>query len=221
MAAIAQSAPHSAERIFESDDRASGLAKLAELHAEAEETARLANLLGRSLYVAISLALFGVVTVTLSDGVNLVRQVVWCGFVATASVAILVAYAHAMRQPFERFTLKTFASDITAILLFAGFAWGAGAFLVLPAGTGVVSSMLFAVVPAVAIGAFLREREALFLFLAPVTGLTAFASVLVPFADGMLGAGMILVASAAVAGGAVLLDRRPGDSGDAAMLGLS
>jgi hypothetical protein len=219
-----QATPEPAERTSEVTERQSeqsgGIAKLAHLHAEAEETARLANLLGRSFYAAIALPLLGVLTILLSDGTGLARPLVWCAFVAAAAIAMLRTYAHTIGQPFERAALKSFAKDMSAILLYAGFAWGAGAFLALPSGTSVATAILFAAVPGIAIAALLREREAVFLFLAPVATLASFASVLQPFADGALTAGLIVVACAAVAAVAMLRDRRGGDFVRAAMLPL-
>jgi len=97
---------------------------------------------------------------------------------------------------------------MSAILLYAGFAWGAGAFLALPAGTSLAASIVFAIVPSIAVAILLREREAVFLFLAPASMLTAFAGVLKPFAGGALDAGLILIAATAIAGAAVLAEKR-------------
>ena len=219
-----QATAETADRVSEETERQSeqsgGIAKLAHLHAEAEETARLANLLGRSFYAAIVLPLLGVLIVSMSDGTGLARPLVWGAFVAAAAIAMLRTYAHTIGRPFERVALNFFAKDLSAILLYAGFAWGAGAFLVLPAGTGVAAAILFATVPGIAIAASLREREAVFLFLAPVATIASFASVLQPFANGARTAGLILVACAAVAGAAVLLDRRGSDFVRPAMLPL-
>ncbi len=104
--------------------------------------------------------------------------------------------------------------------MFAGFAWGAGAFLALPAGSGVAGAILFATVPAIAVAALLREREAVFLFLAPIATLTSFASVLRPFAQAPLNAALILVACAVVGGAAALRDRRGAAFDRPAMLPL-
>ncbi|MDE1937550.1 MAG: hypothetical protein KGI68_00895 [Alphaproteobacteria bacterium] len=210
------------ERISSEIEPSVAITKLAHLRAEAEETARLANLLGRSLYVAIVLPVLGVLTVGLAEGMNLSSQLVWGGFVALSSIAMLRSYTHTIGQPFEREALKSFAKDLSAILLYTGFAWGAGAFLALPAATGMTGAILFAIAPAIVIALLLREREAVFLFLAPVAMLAPFASVLRPFADGTLDAGLILVACAAVAGLTVLIDRRAtGDFVRPAMLPLT
>jgi hypothetical protein len=220
-----QATPETAERVSDETERqkdqSAGIAKLALLHAEAEETARLANLLGRSLYAAIALPLLGVLTVALAGGTGLARPLVWCAFVAAAAIAMLRAYFHTIGQPFERVALKSFAKDMSAILLYAGFAWGAGAFLALPAGINMAAVILFAAAPGIAVAALLREREAVFLFLAPVATLASFASVLRPFAGGALAAGLILIACAAVAAAIVLRDRRGGDFVRPAMLPLT
>jgi hypothetical protein len=210
MAAFARSTPQIdvPERVSEEIANGSAIARLAALHAEAEETARLANLLGRSLYAAIALAALALLTLGFTDGASVSRQLVWCAFIAAASLVMLRAYRRTIGQPFERVALKSFAEDMSAILLFSGFAWGAGGFLVLSPGTGFIAALLFVAVPAIAIAALLREPEAVFLFLAPMAVLTSFASVLMPFASGALGSGLILIACAAIAGAAVLADRR-------------
>jgi hypothetical protein len=219
MVAITHSLPQP-ERLPKTDDRGSAIARLKSLHAEAEETARLANLLGRSLHAGIALPVLGIVAVGLSDVPNPAAQLIWCGFVATISLAMLVAYRHAMKKPFERAALKDFAKDLSAILLFAGFAWGAGAFLALPAGTSGIAAVLFAAAPAIIVAYLLRDREALYLFLAPVGVLSAAASLLKPFADGVLAAGLIILACAAIAGVSMLHERMTGALGKPAMLSL-
>ena len=219
MVAIAQLYPQP-EPLPKSDDRAGAIARLKLLHTEAAETAHLANLLGRSLHAGIALPVFGVVAVGLSDAMNPTAQLVWCAFVAVVSIAMLVAYRRAMRRPFERTALKDFAKDLSAILLFAGFAWGAGAFLVLPAGTSTMAAVLFAAAPSTVIAYLLRDREALYLFLAPVAALTAAASLLTPFADGLLATGLIIFISAAVAGAAMFSERLTGAQDKPAMLSL-
>lgn len=201
-------APHIEPRLPAAERETDPLSKLTLLHAEAEETARLANLLGRSLYFTLVLPVLCFFVIALSPGVSLASQMTWGVFIAFGVVAILRAYGTAMAAPFERTVLKAFAKDMSAILLYAGFAWGAGAFLALPAGTGVAASILFAVLPAIAVAVLLREREAVFLFLAPVSMLTAFAALLKPFEGNALTAGLILLAAGIVAGATILADRR-------------
>ena len=210
MAAIARSAPQDeiSERIRQEREpaNASAIVKLALLHAEAEETARLANLLGRSWYAAAALPVLAALMLDFAEP-SLTRAIVWGVFVVAGSTAILRCYYRTIDQSFERVALRAFAKDLSPILLYAGFAWGAGAFLVLPAGTAIAAAILFVAAPAITIGALLRVREAAYLFLAPTTLLASFASVLMPFADGVLAAGLILIASAAIAAAMVYSER--------------
>jgi hypothetical protein len=201
-------------------DRGGAIARLKALHSEAEQTARLANILGRSLYVGVALPLLAILTVGLSVQMSPAPQMVWCLFVVAVSGAILIAYRHAMRQPFARATLLYFAKDLSAILLFAGFSWGSGAFLALPAQTPLLGALVFAAAPAVLIAYLLRDREALFLFLAPVTGLTAIASLLKPFAGGAWTAALTIGLALSIATAALLYDRLTGDKSKPAMLSL-
>src|SRR6185312_6989078 len=108
--------------------------KLAALHVEVRETARLANLLGRSAYMVLALPVLTLAALAVSGlGDGLARPLVWTAFMAMATAAIVIAYRHAIGRPFEHDALKSFSQDLSAILLFAGFAWGAGAFLAIPA----------------------------------------------------------------------------------------
>lgn len=183
------------------------LATLARMHAEAAETARLANLLGRTLPVAIALPLLAVLAVFLAGGTGVPATTAWAILVAVASLSIARAYAQAINQPFERAVLRAFAQDLNACLLYAGFGWGAGAFLALGSGASAVAILLFAAVPTAGIAILLRDRLPVLMFLAPVAALTSFACVLRPFAHGALTAGLVLVACAVVAGGAILIAR--------------
>lgn len=183
------------------------VAKLAQMHAEAVETARLANLLGRSLSVAIALPILAALAMALGGAASLAATVSWGILVAVASLSVLRAHGNAIHQPFERAALHAFAQDLSACLLYAGFAWGAGAFLVLASMAPAGAALLFAAVPAAAIAMLLRERAAVLLFVAPVAALTSFACVLRPFAGGALGAGLVLIGCAVVAGAMIAASR--------------
>jgi len=183
------------------------VARLAELHAEAEETARLANLLGRSIHLAIALPALAAATLA-AGRIGWPETVAWSLFTIGAAIAVVIAYRRAIGQPFERTVLKTFSQDLSAILVFAGFAWGAGAFLALPADANIALVVLFAAVPGTAVAVLLRERESVFLFLAPVAALASFACVLRPLAGGALDAAFVLIACIAVAASAVFADAR-------------
>ncbi len=175
------------------------LSRLAQIHEDAVETARLANLLGRSLYAMPALAALAVIAVAAGGGAGLSQTVAWSILMAVGLLAMARAYAYAIRQPFERAALHAFAQDMQACLLYAGFAWGAGAFLALPAWSSGIAALLFAAAPAIALAVLLRERQAVVLFLAPAAGLTALACAVRPFAGGALAAGVALTACTIVA----------------------
>ena len=119
-------------------DALGAVAHLATLHREAEETARLANLLarGRSLHACHRPARprrgrLGLQPRRDRRKHDLGRAGA-CGVggdLPPATAAPSASLSSARR-------LKSFSQDLRAILVFAGFAWGAGAFLVLPARRG-------------------------------------------------------------------------------------
>jgi hypothetical protein len=183
------------------------MARLAALHAEAEETARLANLLGRSLPVAIAFAAMAALVLAFG-GSGLAPSLAWAAFMLVASGAAALAYRRTISQPFAHAALKSFSQDFHAILVFAGFAWGAGAFLAIPAAAPPGTAMLFATGASVLLAVLLREREALFLFLAPTAALTAFACVLRPLPGSVLEAALVLLGCGAVAGAVLFVERR-------------
>lgn len=174
------------------------LTHLARLHDEAVETARLANLLGRSLHATGALAALAVIAIVASAA-TAAPAIAWAALVGLACAAMLRSYRHAIGQPFERAALQCFASDLHAGLLYAGFAWGAGAFLVLPEPTAAIAVVLFAAAPCVAIAVLLRERRAAVLFVAPTAALASLACLLRPVSGGAAAAGFILLVCAATA----------------------
>jgi hypothetical protein len=183
------------------------VARLAELHHEAEETARLANLLGRSIHLAVALPALAAATLAFGR-VGVLESIVWMAFVLAGCAAIGTCWRRTMAQPFERPALKSFSQDLSAILVYAGFAWGAGAFLALPAATALGLVVLFAAGAGTAVAVLLRERECAYLFLAPTAALASFACVLRPLGVGALGAAAVLIACAAVAALAYLATAR-------------
>lgn len=180
------------------------LAQLAMLHDEARKTALLANLLGRAPQAAFALAGFALLTAALTfTQVSLVALCVWLVLVAAAAAAISRAYARTIRAPFERVPLRSFATDLSAILFFAGFAWGAGAFLAVPATAPALMVMLFSAGTCGVVAALLRSPEHALFFLAPVAGLAALASLM----RGQMVGLEVLVACGLVAAAVHIADR--------------
>lgn len=182
------------------------IARLALLHDEARETAMLANLLGRTPYAAAALAIGALAAVILARG-TIAEPAVWLVMTLIGVGAVARNYARAIQQPFERGTLREFSYDLNAIAIYAGFAWGAGAFLVLGPQTSVPALTLFAAAIPLIVAVTLRTREISLGFLAPVAALSAFAAVLRPLPEGPLAAAFVLIACTAVGGAIFWADR--------------
>ena len=181
---IAQRSPsHAEDEVVQPS--LSPLGRLKALHSEAEETARLANLLGRSFTVAIALPLGALATLVYADR-GLAPELSWAVLIGLAAAVMLHAYRRTIRAPFERVALRAFADDLKAILLYAGFAWGAGAFLALVSSADPILTVLFATLACAAVAGLLRSADMVLHFTAPVAALTAAATVLRPLPGGAL-----------------------------------
>lgn len=201
----------------EASDTRRPLARLAALHAEAKETARLANLLGRSIHVAAALIAMGAATLSFAGALT-AENMVWSGFVLVAVGAIALAVRRTIRQPFEHAALKSFSQDLDAIMAFAGTAWGAGAFLTLPAGASVAAPILFSAGACAIIAVLLREYESTLHFLAPTAALASFACVLRPLPASALAAALVLIACTFVVALSLMAGRRNNRAQSAAEL---
>jgi len=176
------------------------LARLAALHAEAEETARLANVLGRAPMTAAALVAGAGLTAALSlRTADASATIAWLVLVVIGVGAIARSYAQAIRAPFERAPLRAFAEDFRAIMLYAGFAWGAGAFLALPANAGLTGMFLFSAGMAGLASLTLRRLDTGLAFVTPVAVLAAVAALFRP-EDGALTALLVLLGCGTVAG---------------------
>jgi hypothetical protein len=184
------------------------LTRLSQLHDEAAKTALLANLLGRAPYAAAALASAAIVTATLvASSAPAAELGTWLVVVAAGIGAAARAYAKAIRAPFELATLQGFARDLSATLVYAGFAFGAGAILVLPSTVSLLALLAFGAGTSALIGTLLRVRDMTLCFLIPAVALSAFAAILRPFQGGVTDVAAMLIAGAAVAVAVQLAER--------------
>jgi hypothetical protein len=179
------------------------LARLRAVHDEAEETSDLANLLGRAFYVGLLLPLLVAAAVVFFDP-PWTRAASFCVLVLLGAGALFYAHTKAMRAPFDRATLKAFSAELDAILLYAGFAWGAGAFLVLPANTDPAFTTFFSGGTAAIIAMIVRTRVAVLMFVSPVGLLTALAALLTPLERPFVSAALAIAACLFVVGSVAL-----------------
>lgn len=178
------------------------LARLAALHDEAAETAHLANLLGRSPYAAGAIGLAALAT-AFGSASSAIALSIWLALIATSVAVIGRNYSKTIDAPFEREGLKAFVRNVSAALLFAGAAWGAGLSLVLPEGSA--SAIVFIGALSAVLAIVLRARDMTLCFVVPATAMGAFCALM---RDGNLAttAG-ILLTGLAVAGAAALFEK--------------
>ena len=186
----------------------SPLERLASLHDEARETAILANLLGRTPYVAGALAVFTVAAFAASIGkMPAAEPATWAILMLIGIGAIIRSYMRTIAQPFELGALREFSADLHAILLYCGFAWGAGAYLAIDPQASPLLLLAFTAGAAMVVAGSLRTKEIALGFVAPVAALAAFATVLRPLPTGPLGAAFVLIACAGVGAAIFWADR--------------
>jgi len=187
-------------RYREAESAVSPLKRLSALHREAEETALLANILGRTPWLAVLLFAGAAAALALGAGFTLnPAPIAWALCMLAGVFALLRLHRHAARSPFELLALRAFKADLKAILLYAGFAWGAGAFLALPTSNLLIVIALFAGMGA-AIELVLRLPSAALYFLVPSIALAAAAMALGPL--GFASACLVVAAGGCVAAGA-------------------
>jgi hypothetical protein len=210
MAVIPRVSASGVEAVAEAEilpTEAATLSRLKALHSEAEETALLANLLGRSLYATMTLALASAAAIALAN-TGLAREAAFGVLMLCALGALMRAYRHAIAVPFERAALRSFAEDLNAIFLYAGFAWGAGAFLALAADAHPVAVVVFSAGVSAVLAAILRRLAPSLNFIVPVAILTALSALARALPGNLLTALAVLGACAAVAGAAALVSYR-------------
>jgi hypothetical protein len=175
------------------------IARLSALHDESAETALLANLLERAPYAAAALLLCAAAVVA-SGRAQTAACLTWLVLVVAAAGAIARSYRQAIRAPFEHLPLRVFAGDLRAIMLYAGFAWGAGAFLALTVDANLVTSLVFAAGTSVIFAVIFRAWDVSACFIVPTALLTAAAGSGNPAEGGVAGTAAILGAGLMVAG---------------------
>ena len=186
----------------------SPIERLAMLHDEARETAILANMLGRTPYVAGALAVFTLAAIAANLGnMPVAEPATWAMLMLIGVGAIIRSYARTIAQPFELSALREFSADLHAILLYCGFAWGAGAYLAIGPAASPLVLLAFSAGAALIVAGLLRTKEIALGFVAPVAALAAFATVLRPLPAGPLGAAFVLIACAAVGAAIFWADR--------------
>jgi hypothetical protein len=193
----------SPERI---DGPLSHLVRLSELRDEAAETALLANLLGRIPALAVALLAVTSAAAALAH-VAMAPLLTWLVLIGAGLASLMRSYVIAIAAPFERAPLRLFARDLQAIMLYVGFAWGAGSFLALPADVSLLQAITFSAGAASLVALIGRASDATACFAIPVTILSAAAALLRPAESGVFACAAILAAGLAVMAAAYFAER--------------
>lgn len=179
------------------------LVRLPEIHDELFETAGLARFLRSALGASAALTLLGGLALVFAGGAGLQQEFIWSLLLLAGAGAMLRSYIKSTAQVFDRAPLRESARDLRAILFYVGFAWGAGAFLLLGNDPVPIVGLCFAVIPSVLMALLIRDRAAGLGFLLPVTGLAMLAILLKPWGDATVALVMLLVVQGSIAAGLV------------------
>ncbi len=185
----------------------SSLARLPEIHAEASEIAHLSRFLRASVGAAAMLMLLGAVAIAVAGGAGLKQEFAWALLVLAGVGAMLRSYIRSTAQAFDRLPMREAAKDLRAVLFYTGFAWGAGAFLLLGDNPLPLMGLCFAVLPSAILLPLLRDKTAGLFFLSPVTVLTAAAMLLQHWAAMPVALTMLLVMQSCIGAGLALAGR--------------
>lgn len=185
------------------------LDRLPLLHAESAGNTGLAQFLAGAVYAAGTLTLLGMAALTFGAGTTLKSCFAWAFLVLIGVGALLRSYIRSTAAVFDRAPLTEAAQDLRAILLYVGFAWGAGAFLVLSPVAGPVATLAFAGLPSLAIALILKDQGGPLAFVIPVTILSLTAAVLQPWPDAGLDTALLLMLQSSIVARIILSSRRP------------
>jgi hypothetical protein len=171
------------------------LDRLPALHDETVRAVRLGRFLSHAIRAAWLLIGGGAATLVAGGGRSLPENFTWSLLVLIGVLAMTRTYMRAFAL--RRGPVEGLASDLRACLLYAGFAWGAGAFLALPTAIGPIGLTLFAAAPSALMALLLKDKGGALLFAAPVAALCASAALL-DVAGGLTGAAAVLTAQAVI-----------------------
>ncbi len=152
------------------------LDQLARLHAETSEASRLAKFLRNSIHAASLFMLMGTCVLFLGGGRTIGQNFSWAALVLLGVVGLIYSYIRVNAATFDRAPVWIAARNLRVTLFYLGLAWGAGAFLAMPAGVAAPQAILFAVMPALLLTIILNDMAGLAAFQAPAGALTILAA---------------------------------------------
>lgn len=166
--------------------------RLARLHVETSEAGRLVVFLRAALNAASLFMLMGTCVLFLGGGATIAHNFAWAALMLLGVASLLYSYIRTNAAVFDRAPISESARNLRLIFLYMGLAWGAGAFLAVPATLSSVAAVLFAVIPTLLLALLLRDGPATAAFLMPAGLLTAACAFLHAWPHPMVDALLIL-----------------------------
>jgi len=182
------------------------LDRLAEIHAERVKMHQAGELIARGAHVAGALTFCAMVVLAFGAGTSLGPCFTWAMLMLVGIAALLRTQLRA--NVLEAEPMAEAASDLSLILIYCGFAWGAGAGMVLSPASAPAAALLFAAAPSLVLSLLLKERNAVLAFLVPATAMTIAAAILRPWPDAGLTTALLLLVQSLVAVGSQRLALR-------------
>jgi hypothetical protein len=182
-------------------DGPDALARLPALYGEASRNLHLSQFLARSPQACIALMLSGALALAWAHqggGASLRADFAWVILVLIGVIAMTRNYIRGFARSLRRVPLQEAASDLRTLLLYAGTAWGIGAFLVMPDLPAPALAFAFAAGPSLACALLLRDNKGVIAFTAPATLVSASAALLGAWPLDVWVAGAILAAGLAI-----------------------
>jgi hypothetical protein len=165
------------------------LDRLEHLYVETSEASRLTLFLRSSVHVASLFMLMGTCVLFLGGGASFAQNFSWAVLILLGVAALLYSYIRNMAAAFDRTPASEAARNLRLILFYMGLAWGAGAFLAVPAGLPAYQAIPFAFIPVLLLALMLNDAAGLFAFLVPAGSWTVYAA----FARSWPGAPLVAV----------------------------
>jgi hypothetical protein len=142
--------------------------------------------------------------VSLLADAGLEQKASWAGLVVVGAAAMLLVFMRARSRTLDRMSWGEAARDLRAISFYAGFSWGAGAFLLLGNDPAPLMGLCFAALPSTLVALVLEDCAAGLAFVAPVTLLSAAAIILRPWGQEAITLAMLLLVQGFILAGLFL-----------------
>ena len=184
------------------------LGRLAALHEEGSETQALARFLAGAVSAAGALMLLAMAILSFAAGTALLPCFAWSLLVLIGVCLLLRSYIRSTAAASVTISMHQAATELRALLVYCGFAWGAGGLMVLSPDVSVPVPLIFAALPTLVLSMLLKDRDGALAFLVPVTGLTIGAAILRPWPDAGLDTALLLALQSLIAAHILMGARR-------------